>query len=505
MRRFASLTALAFDWLLSTAHASLQEVTSLPGLADPPCFKHWSGYAKTATEGKELFAWVVEAETEPEKKPVVLWLNGGPGCSSLGGMWTELGPFVVDKNHSVSLNPYSWNKVANMIFVEQPAGVGFSFPAMDTNDTITADDTYHALLDIFHQLPRFKGRKFYIFGESYGGHYVPNTVKAVQDGNAALTPGDPKIINIKGFGVGNGYTDWALDFSMNVQYGRDHALCSDRQYQNALEACNGSTVACFWPRPGAECTPQCDEAVSLATANAVGGAIDIYDIYEDVCLEGKQRIADQAFMLARHRQLALAAAREGQQKNELTATPISPIYPTCSQDYSKTYLSRIDVQQAIHAKRLKEWNNCGLVNNGTPDKEEGKGKTYHFNFESRLPYYRNWLAEGRLDMLIYSGDADYILNFEGTVNWLSALNMEVKKDFVAWKGSDRQVAGYLTEFKGLQFATVKGAGHMVPKDRPGHALDLFEAFLAGTPIDAISPAKALPLCYRSEDGFDSLV
>lgn len=486
------LRFVVFATGLEAVHAALREVKSLPGLTQTPCFKHWSGYAKTATAGKELFSWVVEAETDPEKKPVVLWLNGGPGCSSLGGMWTELGPFVVDKNHALTLNPYSWNKAANMIFVEQPAGVGFSHPASDTNDTITADDTYHALLDIFSQFPSFQGRPFYVFGESYGGHYVPNTVKAVQDGNAALDSKDPKNINVKGFAVGNGYTDWALDFNMNVPYSRGHALCSERQYQAAMAACNGSTVACFWPNPAAECTQQCSDAVHAATANAMGGAIDIYDIYEDVCLDGQQRIADQAFTLAEMRQDAVAqdAARKGM----LGTTPISPIYPTCAEEYSKTYLSRADVQEAIGAKRLREWNMCGLVNTGEPDHLEGRGKQYHFNFESRLPYYENWLKEGKLDMLIYSGDADYILNFQCTQNWLSALDMKVNKDFVAWKGSDRQVAGYLTEFEGLHFATIKGAGHMVPKDRPRHALDLFKAFLDGSPIDAIEPAVISPLC-----------
>jgi len=223
----------------------------------------------------------------------------------------------------------------------------------------------------------------------------------------------------------------------------------------------------------------------------MGGAIDIYDIYEDVCLEGKARIADQAFTLAQARQDALASA---QNSSKLTSTPISPIFPTCVDDYSKTYLSRADVQTAIHANRLKEWNNCGLLNLGTPDHEKGPGKKYNFNFESRLPYYRDWLKEGKLDMLIYSGDADYILNFRCTENWLSALNLSVKKDYVAWKGSDSQVAGYLTEFDGLRFATVKGAGHMVPKDRPGHALDLVRAFLDGVPIDSIQPAENEPLC-----------
>jgi len=494
MMRRSVVVSLAFGLLGSDG--SLQQIGSLPGLAEKPCFRHWSGYAKTATEGKELFSWVVEAESEPEKKPVVLWLNGGPGCSSLGGMWTELGPFVANKDESIGLNPYSWNKAANMIFVEQPAGVGFSYPAMATNDTITADDTYHALLDIFAQLPNLRGKPFYVFGESYGGHYVPNTVKAVQDGNAALPATDPKIIDIRGFGVGNGYTDWALDFNMNVGYGRDHALCSERQYQEAMDACNGSTVACFWPNPDAECAPLCDKAVQAATGNAMGGAIDIYDIYEDVCLDGKQRIADQVFTLAKARQDAIAQSRE--QTSRLSTTPISPIYPTCAEEYSKKYLSREDVQKAIGARRLKEWNMCGLVNAGTPDHLDGQGKTYHFNFESRIPYYKEWLKDGKLDILVYSGDADYILNFKCTENWLSALNMTVKKDFVAWRGSDRQVAGYLTEFEGLHFATVKGAGHMVPKDRPVHALDMFKAFLTGRSIDAIPAAETAPLCAHAE-------
>lgn len=487
----AVVTSFLLGFGCVRVYGALQEVTSLPGLTEKLCFRHWSGYARTATSQKQLFSWVVEAEVEPETKPVVLWLNGGPGCSSLGGMWTELGPFVVSANHAVGLNPYSWNKAATMIFVEQPAGVGFSFPATDTNDTITADDTYHALLDIFSQLPpKLRKQPFYVFGESYGGHYVPNTVKAIQTGNAALSPTDPKFINIKGFGVGNGYTDWALDFNMNVPYGRYHALCSERQYSDALQACNGSTVACFWPKPGAECTSQCNAAVQAATGNAMGGAIDIYDIYEDICIEGKQRIADQNFVLALERQRSLAKRHDA----KLAMTPISPIYPTCAEDFSTTYLSRADVQEAIHARRLKKWNMCGLVNDGTPD--PSKGKNYDFNFESRLPYYRQWLKEANLDILIYSGDADYILNFMCTENWLKALNMKVKKDFVQWQGSDKQVGGYLTEFEGLRFATIKGAGHMVPKDRPRHALDLFQAYLTGKPIDAILPLKNSPLCSR---------
>ena len=82
---------------------------------------------------------------------------------------------------------YAWNKAANVLFMEQPAGVGFSYPSSPTNDSTTASDTYEGLVAFFADHPELAGRKFYVAGESYGGHYVPNVVKAVQDGNAAGT------------------------------------------------------------------------------------------------------------------------------------------------------------------------------------------------------------------------------------------------------------------------------------------------------------------------------
>ena len=107
--------------------ASAAKVTSLPGLATSPCFNHSSGYLSTGTSrDTHLFYWYHEAVADPKSKPLLLWLNGGPGCSSLGGMFTELGPFIVQKTLNVTFNPYSFNKVANVLFLEQPAGVGFS-------------------------------------------------------------------------------------------------------------------------------------------------------------------------------------------------------------------------------------------------------------------------------------------------------------------------------------------------------------------------------------------
>ena len=448
-------------------------ITSIPHFNGELCFQSFSGYLATSTGAKSLFYWYHEATSSPTTAPLVLWLNGGPGCSSLGGMFTENGPFVLDKNLTITLNPYSWNKVANVLYIEQPAGVGFSYPAGSTNDTITSQDTYEALLAFLERHPVLKGRDFYIAGESYGGHYVPNLAKRIQDG------GNP-VINLKGFAVGNAYTDWALDFSSNVPFSRFHALTSPALYEGAMKACAGDTARCFWPRPGVECPEPCLTAVAKAVINAMDGSIDQYDIYEDVCTEGRQRLATQVSRLVqeRHRQIARRAG--------MGATVISPIFGTCADVYTAGYLNLPEVQKAIHVVPETipkgRWQMCGLHD------------LYEFNYESVLPLYRRWVQDQQLKILVYSGDTDFIVNFLGTENWVSALNLPVKSPWRRWHGSDRQVAGYYEEYVGLTFLTVKGAGHMVPKDRPRHALDMFSSFLRGRQYDSVKPVPHQQLC-----------
>ena len=244
----------------------------------------------------------VEATETPSDKPLLFWLNGGPGCSSLGGFFQEHGPFVLANDGlDVTLNPYSWNKAANVLYIEQPAGVGFSYPAGPANDTMTAIDTVEAIAAFIGYHPELKGRPLYIAGESYGGHYVPNTAKAIEAWNAVEGQATP--INLKGFAVGNGYADWHLDFNMNVPFGRYHALSSTEQFAAADAACGGDFARCFWPRPDVECPPACDAAVTAAVENAMDGSIDIYDIYEDVCLSGTERVRTAPFVLEEERRM----------------------------------------------------------------------------------------------------------------------------------------------------------------------------------------------------------
>jgi cathepsin A (carboxypeptidase C) len=123
---------------------------------------------------KHLFFWYFESRTAPRDDPLVLWLTGGPGSSSMIALFGELGPCIINAHaNDTTYNKYGWNKHANVLFVDQPAGVGFSYrdkaEPVPSNSFDAAEDL-HIFLQIFvsKAFPELKGRPFHISGESYG-------------------------------------------------------------------------------------------------------------------------------------------------------------------------------------------------------------------------------------------------------------------------------------------------------------------------------------------------
>ncbi|CAA6660034.1 unnamed protein product [Spirodela intermedia] len=205
-------------------------ISELPG--QPPVgFRQFSGYI-TVDESKEraLFYYFAEAEGDPLSKPLVLWLNGGPGCSSVGvGAFSENGPFRPSGQMLVR-NEYSWNREANMLYLESPAGVGFSYSADDSyygrvDDRLTARDNLVFLRRWFSKFPQYKDRDLFIAGESY---------LMVQFNKRR------NVFNLKGIALGNPVLEFATDFNSRAEFLWSHGLISDSTYRVFSSACNYS-------------------------------------------------------------------------------------------------------------------------------------------------------------------------------------------------------------------------------------------------------------------------
>jgi cathepsin A (carboxypeptidase C) len=99
-----------------TANALNDQIIDLPGLNEELSFNQFSGYLNLPNTKKQIHYWLVESESDPANDPIVFWTNGGPGCSGLIGFMTEQGPFRPDQDGNLNINPWRWNKIANMVF-----------------------------------------------------------------------------------------------------------------------------------------------------------------------------------------------------------------------------------------------------------------------------------------------------------------------------------------------------------------------------------------------------
>ena len=157
----------------------------------------YSGYLDTLITGNRLFYVFYPSQSNPGTDPVLLWLNGGPGCSSLFGMLGEIGPVTTDNfSGELKLNPYSWNMQVNLLFIEQPAGVGFSTaadPEYNWTDVENAKNLLAGVKDFFNTFTELKGREFYISGESYAGIFIPHLAAEILEDKSTYDK-----VNLKG-------------------------------------------------------------------------------------------------------------------------------------------------------------------------------------------------------------------------------------------------------------------------------------------------------------------
>ncbi|KAH1098511.1 hypothetical protein J1N35_015432 [Gossypium stocksii] len=431
--------------------ALFDRISRLPGQPKVG-FQQYAGYV-TVDKRKQraLFYYFAEAEVDPASKPLVLWLNGGPGCSSLGvGAFSENGPFRPSGEVLVK-NEYSWNREANMLYLEAPVGVGFSYSADDSsyeavNDKITARDNLVFLQNWFLKFPQYKNRSLFITGESYAGHYIPQLAELMHQFNKK-----EKLFNLKGIALGNPVLEFATDFNSRAEFFWSHGLISDSTYKLFTTSCNYSRYVSEYYRGNV--SPVCSRVMGQVSTET-SRFVDKYDVTLDVCISS---------VLS--------------QSKILTTQQVGDTIDVCVEDETVNYLNRQDVQKALHAclVGVNKWAVCSSV----LDYELLDLEIPTISIVGRL-------VKAGIPVMVYSGDQDSVIPLTGSrklVNQLAEeLGLKTTVPYRVWF-EGQQVGGWTQAYGNiLSFATIRGASHEAPFSQPERSLVLFKAFLEGRPL-----------------------
>ncbi|KAG5066582.1 hypothetical protein AAZX31_04G142300 [Glycine max] len=423
-------------------------VGRLPGQGFNISFAHYAGYITVNEKaGRTLFYWFIEALEDPHSKPLVLWLNGGPGCSSIAfGQSEEVGPFHINSDSkTLHFNPYSWNRVANILFLDTPVGVGFSYSnnksdMLINGDERTAEDNLVFLLNWFERFPQYKRSNFFISGESYAGHYVPQLSQVIVKYNSVTKE---NAINLKGFMVGNALTDDFHDQLGMFEFMWSSGLISDQTYKLLNLLCDFQSVE----HP----SHSCEKIWEIA--NEELGNIDPYSLFTPPCQHAN--VSQLSRLVRRKHRIGRLSAE----------------YDPCTEKHSIVYFNRPDVQTVLHVDpdhKPATWETCSdEVFTNWKDSPRTVLNIYHELIQMGL---RIW---------VFSGNTDVVIPVTSTRYSIKALDLPTVSPWRAWY-DDGEVGGWTQEYAGLTFVVVRGAGHEVPLHSPKLALTLFKAFLAGT-------------------------
>uniref|UniRef100_A0A8C4N9I5 Carboxypeptidase n=1 Tax=Equus asinus asinus TaxID=83772 RepID=A0A8C4N9I5_EQUAS len=424
------------------------EIQCLPGLAKQPSFRQYSGYLR-GSGTKHLHYWFVESQKDPKSSPVVLWLNGGPGCSSLDGLLTEHGPFLIQPDGTtLEYNPYSWNLIANVLYLESPAGVGFSYSDdkyYKTNDTEVSLSNFEALQDFFRLFPEYKNNELFLTGESYAGIYIPTL--------AVLVMQDPSM-NLQGLAVGNGLSSYEQNDNSLVYFAYYHGLLGNRLWSSLQTHCCSQDKCNFYDNKDPECVTNLQEVSRIV----VSSGLNIYNLYAP-CAGG----VPSSFCA-----LQVLLRSEGKVRMD----------PPCTNTTAtSTYLNNPYVRKALHIPdQLPQWDVCNFLVN----------LQYRRLYQSMYSQYLKLLTTQKYRILLYNGDVDMACNFMGDEWFVDSLNQKMEVQRRPWlvnygDSGEQQIAGFVKEFSHIAFLTIKGAGHMVPTDKPLAAFTMFSRFLNKQP------------------------
>ncbi|KAG0147670.1 hypothetical protein CROQUDRAFT_655878 [Cronartium quercuum f. sp. fusiforme G11] len=416
----------------------------------------YSGYIPIY-QNQSMFFWLFEARNNPDTAPLVLWLNGGPGSSSMIGLFQETGPCRIKLDSSgLENNPYSWTESANMLYIDQPIGVGYSYGTTTVKTSLEAAIAVYNALQLFYSDPSFSkfiGRDFAIWTESYGGHYGPTMADYFLQMNPSVSQTGNFVIPLKVLGIGNGLTSPLVQYPQYINYAKTnpyHQLVPDNVIANATTmyskagGCKDLIRLCQTTLDPLKCS----NAQAFCNDHILGTLHGKYDVYDVRALNPDPYPPD-----------------------------LNPI------------LTQQSFQVSIGAESNWTMTNFDVYNNffATGD--------WMLNSSPQLERVINY----GIRTLIFDGDADYILNYMGVEAMVDSLNTTFssqyhQQPFTNWT-VDGQNAGLYKNAGSFSYLRIFGAGHEAPAYGFGNlvrgraALIFFQQVMKGLPISSFDTSS----------------
>ncbi|XP_045763413.1 venom serine carboxypeptidase-like [Maniola jurtina] len=391
-----------------------------------PGVDSYAGYLTVDKEyNSNLFFWYFPVMRKPlNETPLILWLQGGPGSSSLYGLFEEIGPYTITKDLKVEAKNHSWSKEHSLLFIDNPVGTGFSFTDSDdgysTNQPTIGENLYKALQQFFTIFPELRKAPFIIAGESYAGKHIPSV--AIQ---ILWHKGKDQPINLQGLAIGNGFVD-PVTLQRFSYLAREIGLVDDKVADEVREA-EEDVVKCINEKKLEEAFDYLITA--MFTVDLRAHLNNPYNILSDsVELFG---------------------------------------------DYVK-FVQQPEIRRALHVGNTS-YTNVGIVYGKLVPDFMNSAKSW---LEELLDHYR---------VMVYNGHLDTVVAYHPSVNTYNSLSFADAEKYKTAKREvwliGEHVAGYYKKAGNFLEVMVRNAGHMVPVDQPAAAQALITAFARDLPLN----------------------
>ncbi|BES89400.1 Carboxypeptidase [Nesidiocoris tenuis] len=407
-----------------------RECAGVPSMIKGEGVTSYAGFfTVNGTYNSNLYFWFFPSETDERNAPVAIWLQGGPGGSSLFALFKENGPLVITSTLEVKKRKYYWSKNINLIYFDNPVGTGFSFTDNDagyaTNEEDVARNLYAALRQFFIVFPEYQKNEFYITGESYAGKYIPALGHKIH----AENPRSEIKINLVGLAIGDGWVD-PVHMMVYSKYLYQHGLI-DTATAAKMRRIEKKTVQLIKRGKFHAANQHWNRILGTMLSNQAG-PIDVYDFLK----LGSDNWPDKI---------------------------------------SLEFFNRSSVREDVHVGNLTF---------------HAGNKVYAKLFNDMPKSVAPWLVEmmENYRVLLYSGELDIIVAYPLTTNFVKQLQWSGSKDYGSAKRKlwfvDNELAGYSTNVGNFTQLLVRNAGHMVPWQQPRWAWDMITRFTRNVPFSS---------------------